>query len=52
MNLYFVCVINIRFICDGKIYLVTYLEFWDATKQNGGGIPFCVWFLKKMASNL
>ena len=25
MNLYFVYVINIRFICDGEIYLLTYL---------------------------
>ena len=25
MNLYFVYIINIRFICDGEIYLLTYL---------------------------
>ena len=25
MNLYFVYVINIRFVCDGEIYLLTYL---------------------------
>ena len=28
MNLYFVHVINIRFICDGEIYLYTYLCYY------------------------
>ena len=40
MNLYFVYVINIRFICDGEIYLLTYLH----QLMCGGFV--CVWFIQ------
>ena len=42
MNLYFVYVINIRFICDGEIYLLTYLLTYDKLKAFGFAIYACI----------